>query len=71
MALEDCALISTKISLLAEGGVIVQPDPLQRETQGIHVGMEDLSRALEEAQNRCSELDGLLEAERELSYTSS
>ena len=65
VALEDCTLVRTKISLLAEGGVIVEPEPLHRETEGIHVEMEDLGRALNEAQKRCSDLDDLLDAERD------
>ena len=67
MLLEDATLFETRISLLSEGGVIAKPEPVQRETEGL--GRETLSRELEETQRRCSEVDGLLEVEREQNAT--
>ena len=69
VVLEDSRLIETKICLLSEGGVIVTPQPLRRETADVHDDSEDLGRALEEAQQQCSQLNGLLDAEREQNAT--
>ena len=68
VVLEDSKLIKTKICLLSEGGVIVTPQPLCRETADIH-DLEDLGQALEEAQQQCSQLNGLLDAEQEQNAT--
>ena len=49
VTLEDSKLIETKMALIYEGGVIVKPQPLRRETTDVHDESEDLRRALEEA----------------------
>ena len=61
VVLEDSKLIETKICLLSEGGVIVTPQPLHRETAD---DSEDHGhgQVLEEAQQQCSQLNGLLDA---------
>ena len=69
VVLEDSKLIETKMCLLSEGGVIVTPQPLRRETTEARDDSEELGRALEEAQQRCSQLGDLLDAEREQNAT--
>ena len=63
VVLEDSKMIETKISLLSEGGVIVMPQPLRREPADARDDLEGLSQALEEAQQQCSQLSGLLDTE--------
>ena len=71
VVLEDSKMTETKISLLSEGGVIVTPQPLRREPADARDDLEGLSQALEEAQvqQQCSQLSGLLDAEREQNAT--
>ena len=55
--------------LLSEGGVIVMPQPLRCEPADASDNLEGLSQALEKAQQQCSQLSGLLDAEREQNAT--
>ena len=56
------AALSKKLSLISEDGVKVETEPLRRETSDVG---SRLSQALEDANQRCVELDELLSTERE------
>lgn len=65
VVLEEDKFVETKLSLLSMDGTIVESEPVKRDATDVTPDLGELEIALEEANQRCVELDAQLEAEQQ------